>query len=156
MALAIRDRLPQDAVVVGFVQVGLQADRQPDAMVGVRDLVDVFQLGAFDQQDAIGHRAAGFLLAQGVQKGRARDLGLDVAHAHVVLEVIAGLRIGGQAVDIAVIEDLARQPVIHEVVELGVGRFDRQAALALGDVGGVFGCGAGEAARRSGICRAGR
>ena len=40
----------------------------------MRNLVDVFELGAFDQENAIGHGAAGFLLAQGMQKGRAGNL----------------------------------------------------------------------------------
>ena len=52
-----------------------------------------------------------------VQERGAGHLGLEVAHPHVVLQVIAGLRIGGQAVDVPVIEDLARQPVVDEIVE---------------------------------------
>ena len=138
------DRLVQQRVVAGFIEVGLQADRQPHAMVGVRDLVDVFQLGAFDQQDAVGHGAAFLLLAQRMQESPARHRRADVAHAHVVLQIVAGLRVGAEPVDVGVVEHLARQPLVHEVVQGRVGRVDLDAATRLAHVIRVLALGIGK------------
>src|SRR5690606_18385980 len=65
-AVAAGHHFVQRRVVAGLVQVGLQAYRQPHAVVGVRHLVDVLQLRAFDQQDAVGHGAVVGLLGQRV------------------------------------------------------------------------------------------
>jgi hypothetical protein len=118
----------EDVVIAGFIEVDLERHRQPHAVVGVRHLVDVFEFRAFGQQDPVRHGAAGFLLRQRVQEGFAHHAGLDEAHAHIVLQVVAGLRIGAQAIDVAVVEHLARQPVVDEVVEVRVRRFDAQAS----------------------------
>ena len=145
--VGVGDRHIEQGVITGLVEVGLQEHRQPDAVVGVRDLVDVLQLGTFDQQDAVRHRPRGLLLRERVQERRARDVGTQETHAHVVLQVIARLRIGGQAVDVAVIEDLPRQPVVGERVQPRIRRFDAQAARAGLDVRGAGAPGFAETVR---------
>jgi hypothetical protein len=139
------DRHVEDRAVTRFIEIGLQTHGQPDAVVGVRDLVDVFEFGAFEQQNPIRHGAVGFLLAQCMQEGGAGSGRLDEHHAHIVLQVVAGLRVGAEAIDVAVVIDLARQPRVDEVVQLGVGRGDLQHAVTLGDVGGVVARGNGKA-----------
>ena len=124
-------------VIAGFIQVGLQEDRQPHAMVGVWNLVDVFQLRPFDQQDAIRHRATGFLLRQRAQQGGTRRAWLQVGHAHVVLQQVAGLRIGGQAIDAAVVVDLPRKPVVGECVQPCVRRPDFDATTSRIQIAGI-------------------
>lgn len=127
--MGFHDRV-QDAGIAGFGQIRAQEDRQPHAVVGMRHLVDVFQLGAFHQQNAVRHCAAGFLLRQGMQQRRACGGWLQIGHAHMVLQIVARLRIGGQAIDVAVIEHLTRQPVVDQIVQCRIGCCDLHAPLA--------------------------
>lgn len=59
----IRYPLIQNAVIIGLIQIGTEADRQPDTMVRMRNLIDIFQFSRFMQNNAVRHRSAGLLLA---------------------------------------------------------------------------------------------
>ncbi len=77
-------------------------------MVGMRHLVDVLEFCTFGQENPVWHIPARVLLGKSCEKSLAGDLRLDEAHSHIVLQVVPGLRIGGQSVHIAVVVDLAR------------------------------------------------
>ena len=50
---------PYSSIVL---RISFQTNWQPDAMICVRNLIDVFQLGAFYQQNTVRHSTACFLL----------------------------------------------------------------------------------------------
>lgn len=62
-AARIRYFLIQNAVIIRLIQVGTKANRQPDTMVRMRNLIDIFQFSRFMQNNAVRHRSAGLLLA---------------------------------------------------------------------------------------------
>ncbi|MNM83400.1 hypothetical protein D3C81_954600 [compost metagenome] len=121
-AVGISHLLLQNGVVSRFVQIRAQANWQPDAMVRMRNLVNVFQLGVRVQDNAVWHSAVRLLLAERRQERSPRHLRLEVTHAHVILQIIAGLRIGGQTVRLPVVINLPRQPAIDEQIEILVRR----------------------------------
>lgn len=59
----IRYFLIQNAVIIRLIQIGTKANREPDTMIRMRNLIDIFQFSRFMQNNAIRHRSAGLLLA---------------------------------------------------------------------------------------------
>ena len=59
-----KDRFVENLVIASLIEIRLQTDRQPNAMIGVGHLIDVLQFSVLMEEDAIWHGAPGFLLAQ--------------------------------------------------------------------------------------------
>ena len=110
----------QQGPVVGFIEVGAQEQRQPDTLVGMRHLIDIFQLRIRMQQNPVRHFAALMLLRQRGQQSGSGHVRRQIRHAHMVLQVVSRLWICGQPVYIAMVINLAWQPLIDEVIQPAV------------------------------------
>jgi hypothetical protein len=122
--------LIEERVVCSLIEIGLEANRQPNTVIRMRDLVDVFEIATNRRNDAVRHGAVLLLLAQCAADRIAHYIWLDIHHPHAVLEVVAGLGVCRQPVGAAVVVNLARQPVIDELIEVLIRCVDLQATLA--------------------------
>ncbi|KAI2485724.1 Glycoside hydrolase family 94 protein [Pyrenophora tritici-repentis] len=85
IAIHAGDFFVKEFIVACLTQVDLQGDGEPDAMIGMRYLVDVLEHRAFCEQDTIWHGTVLFLLANRCQYRFSSHIWLDEAHSHVVL-----------------------------------------------------------------------